>query len=99
MASDTFIVGEVARLSIRATDLTGAAADPGSITLEIKPGSAPVAAYTYGAAPEVVRDGVGRYRADIPLNAAGLWAYRWELGAPNAGAAEGTITVLKSRIV
>lgn len=99
MASETFIVGEVARLSIRATDLTGAAADPGSIMLKIKPGSAPVAAYTYGAAPEVVRDGVGRYHADIPLTAAGLWAWRWELAAPAAGAAEGIINVQKSRVI
>lgn len=28
-----------------------------------------------------------------PCSAAGIWAYRWELSAPNAGAGEGVINV------
>ena len=99
MAPNSFVVGEVVRLSIAATDLAGLAAEPGGITLKLKPPVGAVSAYAYGAAPEVVRDGVGRYRADIPLTTAGPWAYRWELSAPNAGAAEGVITVQKSRVI
>lgn len=95
--AETFIPGEVARLTLQATDLAGLAADPGSITLKIKPGMGAVASYAYGAAAELVRDGAGLYHADIALTAAGLWAYRWELSAPNAGAAEGVINVQKSR--
>lgn len=99
MAADTFIPGEVATLAIRVTTLAGITADPGAITLKIKPPGAAVVNYLYGAAAEVIRDGVGLYHAEIPLTAAGQWAYRWELGAPNAGAAEGVITVLKSRVI
>jgi len=96
---DAFIVGEVVRLTLTVTDLAGNAADPGSITLKIKPGTGAVTAYAYGTAPEVVRDATGRYHADIPLVSSGLWAYRWELSAPNAGAAEGVINVQKSRVI
>lgn len=97
--AEAFIVGAVAHLWVKAADLAGQAADPGAITLKIKPGAAPVTDYSYGVAPEVTRDGVGAYHANIPLTAAGLWAYRWELSAPNAGAVEGVINVQKSRFI
>jgi hypothetical protein len=99
MPDPAYIIGEVARLSLRVADLTGLAADPGSVTLKIKPGAGAVADYLYGSAPEVVRDGAGLYHADIELTAAGLWAYRWQLTTPNAGAAEGVINVSKSRVI
>lgn len=99
MAADNLIPGEVAWLPMRVTDFAGQAADPGSITLLVRPPASAPDSYVYGAAPEVIRDGVGAYHAEIPLTAAGQWAYRWELGAPNAGAAEGVITVFKSRVI
>lgn len=97
--SEAFVIGEVVRLSVKATDLAGQAADPGSITLKVKPGIGAVVSYAYGQAVEVVRDGAGQYHADIALTSAGQWAYRWELSAPNAGAAEGVIVVQKSRVI
>ena len=96
---DLYLVGEVCHLPLRITDLDGLAADPGSVTLKIKRGAGAITAYAYGSAPEVVRDATGRYHADIELTAAGLWSYRWELTAPNAGAAEGVINVQKSRVI
>lgn len=94
-----FVIGEVVRLPLRVTDLAGAAVEPGGVTLKIKPPVGAVDEYVFGVAPEVLNDGTGRYHADIVLTAAGTWAYRWELAAPNAGAAEGTITVQKSRVI
>lgn len=96
---DSYTVGEVAVISLRATDLAGAAVDPGSITLKIRPPLGAVVAHAYGATATVVRDGTGRYSAQIALTAAGTWAYRWELTTPNAGAADGVIHVQKSRFV
>lgn len=97
--SDTYIPGEVARISLTATDNAGAVADPGALRLKVKPPANPLATYTFGAGAEIVKDAVGRYHADILLAAAGLWAYRWELDAPNAGAIEGSITVQKSKVI
>lgn len=94
-----YLPGEVAVLNMRAADLDGVAADPGALVLKIRPPVGAVVSYAYGTAAEVVRDAAGRYHADLMLSAAGQWAYRWELSAPNAGAAEGVITVLKSRVI
>jgi hypothetical protein len=30
---------------------------------------------------EIVRDGPGRYHADIPIDLSGTWQYRWSAGA------------------
>lgn len=97
--SEAFIVGEVVRLSVKSTDLSGQSAEPGGITLRIKPGAGAVTNYAYGQAAEIIRDAAGIYHADIELTSAGQWAYRWELTSPNAGAAEGVIVVNKSRVI
>lgn len=94
-----YLPGEVAVLNMRCAGLDGVAADPGALVLKIRPPVGAVVSYAYGVAAEVVRDAAGRYHADLVLSAAGQWAYRWELSAPNAGAAEGVITVLKSRVI
>lgn len=97
--SDNYIPGEVARISVTVLDAAGLAADPGALRLKVKPPAGALASYTYGSSAQIVKDATGRYHADIQLPTAGLWAYRWELDAPNAGAVEGVITVSKSRVI
>ncbi|WP_153117383.1 hypothetical protein [Rhodocyclus tenuis] len=94
-----FLPGEVARLSLTVTNAAGAAVDPGAVVLKVKPPAGAVTDYAYGVAPEISRTGAGEYFAEILLTAAGRWAYRWELAAPNAGAAEGSIVVAKSAVL
>lgn len=96
---ETYLVGEIARISLGVADLAGLIADPGGLVLRVKSASGSVTTYTYGTDAVIVRDSQGAYHADIPLTAPGQWAYRWECSAPNAGAAEGVITVQKSRVV
>lgn len=97
--SDTYIPGEVARISLTVTDIAGVVADPGALRLKVKAPAGALATYTFGAGAEIVKDAVGRYHADILLPTGGLWVYRWELDAPNAGAVEGVIQVQKSRVI
>ena len=97
--SDAYIPGEVARISAHVADITGVAADPGGVRLLVKAGNAVAVAYIYGVDAIIVRDSVGEYHADLPITSAGRWAYRWELTAPNAGAAEGTLSVDRSLVV
>ena len=99
MSDAFYIPGELARMSLTAKDATGVLADPGALRLKVKTPAGIVTTYTYGSSAEVIKDSTGRYHADIQLTAAGVWAYRWELDAPNAGAAEGAITVQKSRVI
>ncbi len=98
MAEDTYTPGQVARLTLAVADLAGAASDPGAVQLKIKAPDATLVVYTYGVDSELVRDSLGKFHADIPLPAAGQWAYRWELTTPNAGAAEGTLHVRNSYV-
>ena len=93
--SDNYIPGEVVRLLLNTFDFAGAVADPGTVVLKVKQPDGTVVTQT----PDVVRDSTGVYHADLALTAAGVWAYRWELTAPNAGAAEGVIQVQKSRVI
>ena len=53
--SESFLIGEVARLSLSVADITGAVADPGGVVLRVKSGSAAITAYTYGADATIVR--------------------------------------------
>lgn len=97
--SDNYLIGETGRISVSITDLLNAAADPGALRLKVKSSSGVVTTYVYGASGELVKDSVGHYHADIILDAAGTWAWRWESDAPNAGASEGTLSVRKSAVV
>lgn len=91
----SYILGEVVRLLLSTFDFAGTVADPGSVVLKVKQPDGTVVTHT----PDVVRDSTGVYHADLTLSAAGMWAYRWELTTPNAGAAEGLINVQKSRVI
>lgn len=99
MSDNTYIPGQVVSLSMTSVDAGGIASDPGAVRLRIKPPTGPTSLLTYGVGQQIVRDGAGRYRAEVLLSAAGQWAWRWELDAPNAGAAEGVITVQRSRVI
>lgn len=96
MAEDTYTPGQVTRLTLAVDDLLGAPGDPGSLVLKVRSPYGVITVYTFGVDAEVVRDALGNYHADLPLPDAGQWKYRWELATPNAGAAEGTITVHRS---
>lgn len=97
--SDQYIIGETGRISVSITDLLNVAADPGALRLKVKAPSGTVTTYVYGASGELVKDSVGHYHADILLDAAGIWAWRWESDVPNAGASEGTLNVRKSAVI
>lgn len=95
--SDAYLVGQVVRISADIHDENGLLADPGSLALKTRVGSGQIRAYAYGAAPELVRDSVGVFHADLPLTESGQMFYRWETDAPNKGAAEGRIIISEGR--
>jgi len=99
VSSSDFVVGAVARISVAIKDISGAAADPGALRLKVKAPSGTVTTYTYGGGAEIVRDAAGSYRADVPLPTSGAWWWRWESDAPNPGAFEGGLVVLKSKVI
>jgi hypothetical protein len=96
---EPWIVGEYARLTLTVANASGAAADPGALRLKVRNPAGTVTEYIYGVAAEIVRTGLGKYRADVVVDAPGRWAWRWETTAPNAGAAEGELVVTKSKVL
>lgn len=97
--ADSFIVGDVAYISLALSDLSGAPADPGALRLRVKAPDGTLSTYTYGGGPQIVRDGTGIYHAEVALDAAGAWHFRWESDAPNPGAAEGALVARASRVL
>lgn len=92
-----FLVGQVVRIHAEILGDNGQPADPGTLALHTRVGGGEVTVRTYGVDAELVRDGVGLYHADLPLEASGVLYYRWETDAPHAGAGEGKLSVAQGR--
>jgi hypothetical protein len=95
---DKYLVGQSVRLTLNLTDINNAAADPGALRLKLRSPAGTLIEYQYGVSGVVLRDGVGVFHADIPLQEPGHYLWRWESDAPNAGASEGVIAVSKSTV-
>ena len=88
-----FIVGDVARLSVSILDVAGVPSDPTSLSLVVQ---SPGGTTTYTDA--IVKDSVGNYHFDLPLDYAGSYGYRWQSVGTNRGAIEGGVFVSPWRI-
>ena len=69
-----------------------------TLTLRVQPPSGAALTFVFGTNPEVVKTAVGAYRADITVNRAGHWSYRWESTGTGEAAEEGWFTVRPSRL-
>ena len=74
-----FIVGDVARLALSIADVAGVPGDPSSLLLVIKSPGGGITTYT----SEIVKDSVGKYHFDLPLDLAGSYGYRWQSSGEN----------------
>lgn len=96
-ANNVFIVGQVARISV-ITKEGAVNADPTVIVLKIKRGTDAVVTYTSASEYPVVKDGVGLYHIDLPLDTTGSYKYRWEGTGLTKGAGEGSFIVKESAL-
>ena len=95
MSDARFIIGEVARLSVRITDAANTLIDPASLVLLVKNPAGVLVTYI---GTSIVKDAVGRYHADITLTQAGLWKWRWQTGGV-VSVSEGSLLVKASLVV
>ena len=58
--------------------ITGALADPTTVTFRTIAPDGTRTALVYGVDAAVVRDALGEYRCDVELDADGRWRFRWE---------------------
>lgn len=93
-------LGDLVRVSAVFSDVeTSAALDPGVVNLSVKTPAAVVTTYVYGTDPEIVKDSVGNYHADIDANEAGTWHYRWWSTGNGQAAEEQSYTVVAAEAV
>lgn len=69
-------IGDVARLSSAFTNAAGAAADPTTVTVKVRPPSGEIITRTY-AASEVVKDSTGNYHFDYTILEEGVHYYKY----------------------
>lgn len=79
--------GDTARLMARFTDREGVEYDPTTIGLVYRSEISTETFLTFGSSA-IVRDDIGIYRFDMPLEHAGLWFYRWTGEGPDRNEAE-----------
>lgn len=92
---DNLTVGDVARLSVEITDISGTLADPSTISLYIKPPSSAAELHT----SDIVKDAVGKYHFDLSLGVAGSYGFRWQTTGANQGVTEGGLYVYPQQVV
>jgi hypothetical protein len=80
-------VGDVARVSVAFTDITGAAADPTVVTLTVQAPDNTQATYT------PTHDSTGAYHYDLPIALPGSYFYRFTGTGAVVAVQEGTLVV------
>lgn len=55
----------------------GALVDPPTLALKVRDPTTTVTTYVYGTDAIIVRDSIGLFHADVPLDAAGMWVIAW----------------------
>ena len=81
--------GQVARIAVAITDITGVPADPTALLLKIKFPDGSVVPHV----GDIVKDSVGNYHYDQPLTLAGSHRVRWESSGVAQGAVEESLFV------
>jgi len=75
----------------------GVDTDPTVVTFRFLDPAGTTTVWVFGVDVEVIRDAVGRYHADIPIDQEGTWFYRWEGTGALQGAGESTFLIRDSK--
>lgn len=97
MATNTYDVGDVVRLSVEFKNQAGAYIDPGGVVVKVRTPGGATSTYTYGVDAAVIKDAVGQYHMDVAANLEGTWYFRWEGLTTNKGASESAFVVADSQ--
>ncbi len=77
---------------------TKALVDPSVVRLRVlNPAKVIVHVWLFGTDPEIVKDAVGKYHANVDGNASGTWYYYWYSTATGQAAEEGKFTILAAK--
>ncbi len=79
-------------------DAAGTAFDPGGVLLVLEAPDGTRTEYVYGEDIQIIRVTTGSFRADINLDAAGTWIWRWEALGTLKAAHEGKLVVRETML-
>lgn len=69
--------GDTYPANVTVRDDDGELVDPDTLSLSVRDPEGDVTTYVYGADPEVVRDSLGVYHADVEIGTPGMWVFAW----------------------
>lgn len=95
-----YLIGSIVRLQVTIADAQSLAlVDPGGVVLKIRKPDQTLTTLTYGIDLALVKAATGDYYADVLLNQAGHWHWRYEVSSPHTGVAEGSLRVTESLVL
>lgn len=108
----SYQAGDTYPATVTVRDAAGALTDPDALTLKVRDQAGTVTSYVYDDDAIIVRDSLGEFHADVPLDAAGMWVISWETSneeqvegvqvavsaAPTAGVTFATLAELALRL-
>lgn len=92
----SYEIGDIARLKVTFTDITGALADPTTITVTVQ---FPDGTQTIYPLPPIVRSSIGLYYYDLTITQAGEHFYKWTGTGAIMAVGEGSIQVDASTLI
>ena len=94
---NTYNLDQQVRFSVSISNLLSVAVDPDDVYFQWRrPDTKIISTYHYGVDPELVRDSIGNYHADVTLDFPGEWPYRFYWTGTYVGAAENKCCVRDS---
>jgi hypothetical protein len=96
--ANTYDIGDLVRITGTFVLPTGTATDPTTIRVIVQDPSGNESAYVYGSGATVGKTSTGIYYADISVDEAGEWPYRWT-GTTACQSATESYWLVRERIV
>lgn len=93
MATNSYDLGDLVRVTTTFTTAAGVAVDPTAVLLAVKNPAGKTTTYTFGVGTEIVKSATGIYYMDVNANAAGWWFYRWYSTGTGQAAAQNAFRV------
>lgn len=90
-------IGDVVRLSATFA-VEDVATDPDTVTVLYRVHGQDPTTLAYPTDPEVIKDAVGEYHADVVLTSHGLHWYRWESTGAAQAAEQSSFSVRRNRL-
>lgn len=96
---DSFVVGNLVRVSVVFTNTAGAAVDPTVVKCLVRTPAGVTTTLTYGTDAALIKATTGSYYLDVDASSEGIWYYRFYSTGTGQAAADGAFAISDSVFV